>query len=161
MPKTWNTERCENQLDRIIGFYSRIDTKASVIFAINVSMTGYLISRTSYLLLQLPSLWIFAVSYVLCLAISLISLYLSTKPNTTAPEESLLFFCHISLCDRTVFKERLSQLTELQLIDDLNNQIWANSDILAKKFKHIDTSYIMTLLSAIPWSASLFVVSLG
>ncbi|GGA02868.1 Pycsar system effector family protein [Dyella caseinilytica] len=152
-----NLDSARKQLDLTLGFFPRVDTKLSIVLGIDLGMLGLLLSKVPDDLSKLPSwVWIAASFFGAAMILSLFSLYFGSFPNVNGGNKSLVFFRTIAKKQANLFVREYQALTEESLTEDLLHQAWRNSVILDKKFSHLKSAYIATVLSLIPWSINLF-----
>ena len=148
------TTEARDQLNLILSFFPRVDTKASVVLAVNTGMLAVLASNA-------PPIRIFtilpatvAAVAVVMIAASLWFLYRVAFPELRGGQQSLIFFREIA--NRTEAKfidEFLSQDSPARL-RDLLGQVWRNSEILKMKFDSLRVAFILMALAIIPWVVS-------
>jgi len=154
------TEVAQNELDRILGFFPRVDAKASVILAVNTGMLGFLASR----LPTLSSLvwWEIALclTTVALLGISLWFLYKQAFPNVEGGNASLVYFREIANKTEAKFIDEFAKQGARDHVNDLLGQAWRNSVILKDKFDYVRKALIFLALAIPPWVASLAIFAL-
>jgi hypothetical protein len=145
----------KDQLNLVLGFFPRVDAKASVVLAVNTAMLGYLASRfpppNTIAAWQLITP---AVAFVL-LGISFVYLYKGAFPNLQGGNDSLVYFFQISSKTEAKFLQEFSALSEIEYANELLGQAWRNSQILTTKFKCLKNAFIFLALSVAPWTISL------
>jgi hypothetical protein len=153
-------ELAHKQLDRVLGFFSRVETKASFIFAVNSAMLGTLAVHVERVdLVRLPTL----IALVLAgagLCASYYFVYSSSFPNLIGGHSSLIYFKEIAKLREQEFIKAFREQTEDSYIDDVLSQAWRNSEILSKKFRAIKIAFFATGVSLLPWAAFLILASL-
>ena len=151
-----NLENARKQLDLILSFFARVDTKLSVVLGLDLGMLGLLLSNVPDDLARIPSwVWISALFFAAAMILSLIFLYSGSFPNVNGGDQSPVFFRAISKKKVDAFVREYKALTEESLTDDLLHQAWRNAVILDKKFSHLKSAYIATVFGVVPWSISL------
>ena len=88
--------------------------------------------------------------------LSLTFLYSGSFPNVNGGDQSLVFFRAIAKKQPDAFVREYKALTEESLTNDLLHQAWRNAAILDKKFSHLKSAYIATVLGLVPWALSVF-----
>lgn len=139
------------QLDRVLDFFSRVETKASFLFAVNTSIVGI-----TALNLQPDD---FEVWYVIVPAIvtvllnggAFFFLYRCAYPSLDGGERSLIYFREIAKLREADFIASFEKLTEEEVAKDLLGQVWRNSKILAAKFDALKVAFVLTAISLLPW----------
>jgi len=144
-----------DQLSLVLGFFARVDAKASVVLAIDTAMAGYLAGR-------LPSLktipyWqsLIALLAFVLIGISFWSLYKGAFPNLAGGNLSLVYFQEIAKRTESKFIDEFSAQTESEYAKDVLGQVWRNSEILVEKFNHLKRAFIFMALAVVPWVISL------
>ncbi len=147
----------KDELDRILGFFSRVDAKASVILAVDTGMLGFLASRVPTL--SSLSYWEMAVGLatVVLLGISLWFLYKQAFPNLEGGDASLVYFREVAKRTEAKFIEEFSKQSSVDHANDLLGQAWRNSVILKEKFDYLRKALILLALAIPPWMASLLI----
>lgn len=148
------SDAAKDQLTRILGFFSRVDSKASVILAVDTGMLGVLVANTppvrtfdwSMLIVLLPTL---------LLAASYWHLYKEAFPNLEGGHDSLIYFREIAKRTESQFIDAFQKQTEDSYLADLLSQVWRNSAILKDKFDHIRHAINFMVLAILPWMVSL------
>jgi hypothetical protein len=146
-----------DQLNLVLNFFARVDTKLSVVLGIDLGMAGLLASKTPTDADVWAGTWVIVGVFVTLVAISLFHLYRGSFPNVDGGHGSLTFFREIARRSETDYRNAFRNLSTNDLADDLMRQTWRNSVILKDKFKHLRWSYIFMALAIVPW---LFAVGL-
>lgn len=160
-PSSWTSDKqlaaSRDQLNLVLNFFSRVDTKLSVVLGIDLGMAGLLVSKTPTNAHVWPGAWIIVGVFATLLAVSLLHIYRGSFPNTNGGQGSLVFFREVARRTETEYCEAFRLLNEVSLSDELLRQAWRNSVILGEKFNHLRRSYIFMALAIVPW---LFAVGL-
>ena len=156
MPEQINAAR--DQLNRTLTFFSRVDSKASVIFGVNAGLLAVLATR-GLPYSELRWEWIPIGLTLLFLAVSFWHLYREAFPFLDGGEESLLYFREISKRTEAKYIEAWRQLTDEALLNDILGQIWCNSEILEQKFDHLKRAFYSLALAIVPWIVALAVLT--
>jgi hypothetical protein len=149
------------QLDRVLSFFSRVEAKASFVFAINSALLGTLavhIERSDF------NDWHHYSSLgltMLGLAISYYYVYRCSFPNLSGGHLSLVYFKEIGRLREQNFINQFRELSHDDFIDDILAQTWRNSQILTEKFRTIKIAFIATGVSLLPWTAYLAMSSVS
>ena len=145
----------KDQLNLILSFFARVESKLSVLLAINTGMLAFLASNAPPL--KEFSCWmeISATATLLLLAGSIAVLYRGAFPHLAGGEESLVYFRRIASRTEHKFIEEFKSQSAEQYSDDLLAQAWRNSVILQAKFDALKQSFILTAFAIIPWVVSL------
>lgn len=154
MDKKILIDAAKDQLTRTLGFFARVDSKASVILAIDTAMLGVLVANTppvrtfdwSMLIALLPTI---------LLAVSYWHLYKEAFPSLDGGHDSLIYFREIAKRTESQFIDGFLNQTEDSYLTDLLSQVWRNSEILKSKFDHIRWAIDFMVLAILPWLISL------
>lgn len=147
-----------SQLNLVLDFYSRIDTKAAVVLGLDLGMIAVLSARMERVINDGPA-WIWLLLFA-CLALIVVScfhLYRCTVPDRKGGTTSLIFFGTIAKLSESEFLKACRDRSHQELIDDLLEQTWRNSKILQRKFDGLEQAYKFMLAAAAPWTIALFV----
>jgi len=155
-----NLDAANSQLDRVLGFFSRVETKASFLFAINTSLLAIMALNFSPADLAFCSEMIPAVGASILILVSFFFLYRSSFPNLRGGDDSLLYFRAIAQRAEIDFVQAFTQRSVEQHTHDLLGQVWRNSEILKMKFDAVKVSFILTAISLLPLSLFLIVAAL-
>jgi hypothetical protein len=152
-------DAAKDQLNRTLGFFARVDAKASVLLAVNTGMTALLIGNSppirafdwSMLIVLLP---------ISLLAASYWFLYKEAFPSLEGGRDSLIYFREIAKRTESKFIEQFKNQSEESYLSDLLSQIWRNSEILKTKFDDVRLAFNCTALAILPWVIALaFLIS--
>jgi hypothetical protein len=151
-----DTATAERQLDRVMGFFPRVDNKASALFAINSTMLGVLAAR-----LDRPDLTIWYSA--LCAALvtvgvvySFAQLYICAYPHLKGGGGSYVYFQAIAKRTEQKFSDEFKALDDELWLHDVSRQVWRNSEILSIKFSSLKHAFIATLAALAPWTLAVF-----
>jgi hypothetical protein len=153
-------ENARDQLDRVLGFFARVDAKASVVLAVNTGMLGFLVAHvpSPYSLawweIAIPSIT------VLLLGVSLWSLYKGAFPNLKGGSSSLVYFREIPARTEGNFIDQFAKQSIAEHARGLLGQAWRNSEILKEKFDYLKIAFIFLALAIPPWVVSLAIFSI-
>lgn len=154
-PSSWTSDKqlaaARDQLNLVLNFFSRVDTKLSVVLGIDLGMAGLLVSKTPTDAQVWPGAWVVVGIFATLLAISLFHLYRGSFPNINGGQGSLVFFREVARRTETEYCEAFRLLDATTLSDDLLRQVWRNSAILGEKFNHLRWSYIYMASAIMPW----------
>lgn len=145
-----NIAAARDQLNRTLAFFPRVDTKASVLLAVDTSMLAFLTSKAA------PSVsvsWLLLpIAIAACLlAFSLWHLYREAFPALDGGEESNIYFREISKRTEAKYVEAWTKMSESDYLNDLLGQVWRNSHILTDKFNHVLIAFNCLALAITPW----------
>lgn len=154
-----------NVLDRVIGFINNCDNKASIalggtvaILTIIFSCGGInkVIDMVPVIMFPPPSstTTIGQVAYLLLLILSaillvvgLLFLVLTITARVKSSGNSAIYFGHIAqLKDAEAYKERIFSTSKEELLEDILTQIYINSGICNKKYKHYNRGLKLTVI---------------
>lgn len=148
-------ESAEKNLERILSFFERVESRSSVIFAINTAMLAFLAANC-------PSLKTFTEWYMyivilplILIAISFWNLYKCNFPKLKGGPSSLLYFREICRRTKSNYISEFKNLSDTNYLQDLLTQAWRNSEILSEKFSHLKYAYQSLALAIAPWVISL------
>jgi hypothetical protein len=150
----------KDQLNLVLGFFPRVDSKASVVLAIDTAMLGYLGSKIPHV--KWPLAWQLAIPLVAIALIfaSIWHLYKTAFPDLKGGDSSLVYFQEIAKRTESRFIDDFAAQEQLAYAKDLLGQAWRNSEILVAKFKHLKYSFIFMALAVIPWTFALIQFSI-
>jgi len=139
-----------NQLNLVLGFFPRIDSRLSVVLAIDLAMLAVAGDRWSSQ--DLPW-WVnsCAAVFALLACVSLYHLWDAIVPDRRGGTDSLVFFRSIAGLKESEFRGRYTAMSSTELANDLLEQAWRNSRILECKFTALRNSCIAMALSVPPW----------
>jgi Family of unknown function (DUF5706) len=154
-----DTEIAAKQLDRTLGFFARVESKASFLFAVDSAMLGVLalnLQKEDF------SLWLPSGSAGLSAALLLASLffvYRCTFPSLKGGHASLVYFREIAKMREAEYISAFKALSPAKLTDDFISQTWRNSEILAAKFDYMKIAFMLTASALVPWCTFLVFAS--
>ncbi len=149
----------QQQLARVLSFFPRAETKASIILGLNTAMLAIITPKFSALLDFKNWMLIIFVPIILN-GISLFCLYKSSSPQLKGGHDSLIYFKEVAKLTENKYIEKFSKQTTSNHIKDILGQTWRNSEILKEKFDHIKYSYIFLSIAITPWIAVLILFNL-
>lgn len=145
----------KDQLDRVLGFFSRLDAKSSVVLAIDTGMLGFLVAHApSFLDLQGWTI-ILPVVTALFITVSIGLLFFSGSPSLDGGHQSMIYFREIARRTEAKYIEEFISTSGEQYLKDILGQVWRNSEILKKKFDHLKWAMRLLIVAIIPWVVSL------
>lgn len=147
------------QLNLVLGFFSRIDTKLSVVLGINLGMLALLATRMPTLKELTPFAAATGIAFLIALCFSFRHLWVGSFPHLEGGTNSLVYFRSIAQMRESDFRNAYGSLSSDQLAEDLLNQCWRNSKILTCKFHSLRQSYIATLLAVAPWMTLIIILT--
>lgn len=140
-----------DQLNRVLGFFARLDAKHSVVLAIDTGMLAFLAARSPALGNLLGWLGVAPGLTLILLAISIGYLYAGGSPNLLGGEQSLTYFREIAKRTEGKYTDAFLAVSDEEYLKDLLGQVWRNSEILAAKFDHLKRALLFLALAIIPW----------
>lgn len=144
----------KDQLDRVLDFFSRAESKASVVLAVDTGMLA-LLAINAPPIRSLEWYMLLALIPVILIAISIIHLYKGASPQLKGGHQSLVYFREIANRTENKFIEEFKEQNLDTYINDLLGQVWRNSEILKEKFDHLRWALTFLALAIIPWIAAL------
>jgi hypothetical protein len=145
-----------DQLNRVLGFFPRVDAKISVLLSIDIAMLAVLASKAPLKELQWNSTTALIAFLALALiALSLVFLYQASFPRLAGGRSSLLYFREIAKRREAAFIDEFSEQTEEAFLKDVLAQVWRNSEILKQKYDYIKYSFIVMICALPPWLIAL------
>ena len=147
-----------DQLTLVLGFFSRVDAKASAILAINTAMLAVLASNAPPVITMSVFACVLAGITATMIGGSLWFLYRVAFPVLHGGHQSLIYFREIAKRTEAAFIEEFLGQDDAARIKDLLGQVWRNSEILKLKFDSLRWAFILMALAIIPWvtAVSLF-----
>lgn len=148
-----------DQLDRVLGFFDRVEAKASTIFAVDTGLLALMALNTRPA--DLP-VWYVTGPALVALALilaSIYSVYRSSFPALNGGGGSLVYFREIAKRTEARFIEEHLTQTEDQRVRDVLAQVWRNSEILTIKFDNVKRAFTFAALAIIPWTVFLVVTA--
>lgn len=152
-----NLERAYRQLDLVLSFFDRAETRLSFVFGIDVAMIGLLASAAPPWQMLRPYMALAAIP-VLLLVMSLIHGYFGLFPRLKGPSRSVVFFGRIAGMKAAEYIATWRNTSDDNLEREVLEQVWRNATILAEKFRRLKTAFLYTAVSVIPWAVSFAVL---
>jgi len=142
----------EKQLDRVLGFFPRVDTKMAGIFAVNTAiLTVCAINVTAPDLtkwyIDVPGAFV-----AIGLVASYTFLYRCNFPELQGGQGSLIYFVAIQNRTESKFRDEYEAATADAYRSDLLEQIWRNSAILCAKYRALAYAVRITLATMLPFT---------
>lgn len=154
MEKRLVIDAAKDQLNRTLGFFPRVDAKASVLLAVNTGMLGILVANSPPI--RAFNWWMLIVLLpVILLTVSYWFLYREAFPSLKGGHDSLIYFREIAKRTESKFIDQFKGQTEDAYLADLLSQIWRNSEILRAKFDYVRFAFNCTALAIVPWIIAL------
>ena len=153
------TERLINaardELNLVLSFFSRVESRSSVVLAIDTGMAGFLVASAPPLHAFYKWMWITSVTTMVLLAASVIFLYFGSAPDLKGGEGSLVYFGEISKLREHAFIESFRGQSERDYTNDLLAQAWRNAKIVGVKFLCLKWAFRFMAFAIVPWVVSL------
>jgi hypothetical protein len=147
-------ETAKFALNLVLGFFSRVETKTSVVLAIDTAMLAVLTSN-----LPTPDKFQWRMSIgvvaIMFIARSYWCLFRAGFPNLEGGTKSLIYFREIAQRKEFQFIDAFKEQTEDEHLTDVLRQVYRNSEILTQKFDYLKKAFIAMLWAIVPWVATL------
>lgn len=155
-----STEAAERQLDRLLGFFPRIDAKVSALTAMTFGQIA--VAALNLEANDFKKWWIAGPAGFFALSVfwTALHLYKCAYPHLKGGEGSLIYFGEISKFQELEFVSRFSEVTDKELKSDIAAQIWRNSQVLTFKYDFLKRATLGSIISVIPWTALVCITSL-
>ena len=147
-----------SELTLVLSFYSRIDTKLSVVLGLDLGMVAVLFTRLPARPDVTPVHLLLGLIFTAVLGRSMYGLWKGAFPHLEGGTNSLVYFRSICRMSEASFVTSFVRQTPLQLSADLLEQAWRNSKILVAKFEALRTAYVWVIVAAGLWAALLYVL---
>jgi Family of unknown function (DUF5706) len=145
------TQASREELNLVLAFFPRVESKSSVLLAIDTSMLGFLAAKAPPIgEWSLPMDISAGVSFAL-LAWSIAMLYHGAFPRLEGGQGSLIYFREIAGRTEHRFVEEFRGQSDEQYTNDLLGQTWRNSQILTTKYDCLKQAFTSMALSILPW----------
>ncbi|ODS90376.1 MAG: hypothetical protein ABS45_15985 [Comamonas sp. SCN 65-56] len=140
-----------NQLNLVLGFFSRIDAKLSVVLGINLGMLALAGSRMPAIHTMDWRMLLIAASFAAAIAASFYHLWKGAFPDLNGGTSSIVYFKSIAGMSESAFRHAYSAACPAALANDVLNQVWRNSKILDRKFTSLRRAFVATICAVAPW----------
>jgi hypothetical protein len=154
-------ELAPKQLERVLGFFARVEAKASFVFAINSALLGIIAVRVDRSDFGDGHRFTALGLAVLSLAISYYYIYKCSFPTLSGGSLSLVYFKEIAKLREQIYIKKFREISDDEYVEDVLSQTWRNSQILSQKFNAMKFASIATGLSLAPWTAYLVMAALS
>ncbi len=145
-------DNAEKLLNLVLGFFPRVDAKASFLFAIHSGLLGFLAInvrpedfRTWFLVLP-------GAAAVLIITAGLWFVFHCNFPALKGGSDSLIYFREIARRTEATFIHEFTSRNDEDHARDLLGQVWRNSEILTAKYDAIKIAFILTGVALLPWT---------
>lgn len=144
-------ERAERVLDRQLEWIKSVDSKVTIIAAIDVALLAIFADRIP----ASPSSWgmivLLSVIGTGGLLASLVFCALASFPQLKSRSNSIVYFKTIASHSVAQFTKRFVGLSDAEFLDDLLEQVHRNAEIANSKFQKVKGAKISFMLGAVPW----------
>jgi len=146
----------KDELNLVLGFFPRVESRSSVVLAIDTGMAGFLAASAPAL--HSFSFWmaVTGIATLVLLSVSIGFLYAGSAPNLKGGEGSFVYFGEISIHREHKFIESFCEQTEKAYANDLLGQAWRNANILGVKFHCLKWAFRFMAIAIPPWLVTLF-----
>jgi hypothetical protein len=152
-------KEAREHLSLVLGFFSRVDAKASVVLAINTGMLAVIASNAPPLRQMSILSGIMAIVAVLTISGSFWFLYRIAFPSLSGGQQSLLYFREIASRTEARFIDEFIEQDDQARLKDVLGQVWRNSEILKQKFDALRVASILMAVAIVPWVAAVTLFS--
>ncbi|MCI1058773.1 DUF5706 domain-containing protein [Stenotrophomonas maltophilia] len=146
------------QLQLVLSFFPRVDTKLSVGLGINLGMLAMIATRLPKLDEFSALISIIGVLFLAPLTVSFWHLWWGYFPDLRGGTDSLIYFGRVASLSEPKFLDACSSRSLKELEQDILSQCWRNSQILSLKFESLKQSYHTTAIAIAPWMALISVL---
>lgn len=153
-----------NQLQLVLGFFSRVESRLALLLGVDLSMLA-LLASTAPPAAKLDSRALLALLPALFILASLYHIWHGFFPQLEGGKlddrggQSLVFFGTIAKRKEAAFVQEFRGQSEDTYIRDVLGQVWRNADILSQKFEHLKSGFLWMLVAVVPWIVVLAVFS--
>ena len=145
----------KDELNLVLSFFPRVESRSSVVLAIDTAMAGFLAGNAPPLHSLTCSMVIAGGLTLASLCVSVVLLYWGSSPNLKGGEGSLVYFGEITKRKEHTFIEDFAAQSEKQYANDLLGQAWRNAHILGTKFHALKWAFRFMALAIVPWLVTL------
>lgn len=143
------------QLDLVLGFFERAESKLSVVLTLSVAMLGVFATKVMPVsALSIPAC-VAGVVYLAVFAVISLKLYDAHSANLKGGHNSLVYFSEIAKRPEAAFIQEYLAASDDDLTRDVLGQVWRNAQILAERFGYISAAQRALAISILPWAAFL------
>lgn len=160
MSNDFHTDQAVQQLDRILGFFNRVESKASLLFAADGGLLALLALNVRLSDFQIWYVVLPGFISTLLIIASLYFLYQCAVPNLKGGAGSLIYFSEISARTEARFIDEFMGQTKSDFTRDVLGQVWRNSEILRVKFQSVKYAFLCTAAALFPWCLFIGAVSI-
>lgn len=148
-----------SQLDRVLGFFPRVEGKAAFLFAFDTAALAFMavnVHRGDI------TIWYIAIPGLAASTMQFASIYFVCRcffPSLSGGSASLFYFREIARRTETTFIEEFTSRNDEQLTRDVLGQVWRNAQIVTVKFGAVKTAFILSAVSIPPMTVFLAAVA--
>lgn len=146
---------CKDELNLVLSFFPRVESRSSVVLAIDTGMVAFLATNAPPLSALSKCMSIASVVTVLLLSASFAMLYRGSFPTLKGGDASLVYFREIAKHREHDFIEKFSAQNNKHYAHDLLGQAWRNAQILSIKFDCLKWAFTLMALAIPPWIVSI------
>ncbi len=148
------------QLDRVLGFFPRVDSKASFLFAIDTGLIAIMLTNLQSDDIEFPYVGALLFATIYFALASLFYVYRCAFPHLAGGANSLIYFRAIARKTAQEYIGAVRSETPEQRLEDLLCQVWRNSEILTIKFDAVELAFRLTIVALAPWITFLMIAGL-
>ena len=143
-------------LEYLLEWVGRFDSKSSVILGIDTGMLGVLATFAPAQNLWDSQMRDSAILSIGLLLASLLFVYLGNYPRLKGPSESLFYFGSIRRKCFKQYQQEFSKRSTEEHLKDMLEQCHRNSKILNQKFNYLKWAYHFLIFSVLPWVFTIY-----
>jgi hypothetical protein len=140
-----------NQLNLVLGFFPRIDTRLSAVLALDLGMLALIGGRWPAWDAVTLRMMCLTVGFLFPLCVSFYYLWVAIVPDRRGGTGSLVFFRSIASMQESDFRSRFLTLSNTQLACDLLEQAWRNARVLECKFDSLRIACLGMAVAVPAW----------
>lgn len=158
----------QNNLQRISEWISHADQKVGITLVFQAGLVAFITSSKADDIKVIITqkfdvlhfiLYVALITFIFFIIKAAYHAFRALSPDFNVREDSLFFFGSIVTNGLTKFKKKFSALTDTDAEDDLNNQVFINSQIATFKFAQVQKAIFYTLFASLSWLVSLILVA--
>jgi hypothetical protein len=145
----------EKNLDRLLEWVTRFDSKTSVVLGLDTGMLGAIGALAPAARFWDSLMLVFAILTMFFLSMGLLFVFLGNYPRLKSPNDSLFYFGSACRKDLNQYKQEFCKRVPEEHLQDLLEQCHRNSEILDHKFSYLSWAYVVLFASVIPWAVTI------
>lgn len=149
----------EAQLNRVLGFFPRVDTKVVGLFTINSALLTISVLNVEAGDLKQWYIALPAIFLLIGLIASYVFVYRGNFPTLDGGQRSLIYFAEIQKRTEANFIAEYEAVSDEDYRADMLSQVWRNSQILNAKYESVAIATRLTLATLLPFSVFLLVTA--